>query len=624
MLFRITVPGVAEVGPVKDLSASGMIPAAATTSFTVSRELAPTIAARLAPFVAAGDCTYFLRPDDNDKGAWVYCEELTIGHADLTAEALTQTIESAFTFPAGAKRLNHDYDLDEVFVGPGVDTPAEVQGNVGPFNIEPGQTLVVAVDGGAPATATFNATAAYNQTAAGPFNFRDQDTFTVAIDGGAPQTVTIDAGDVVSVDAVTKEELRDIINAQTTGCTAALDGNDVKITSDKKGTASRVVLANGIPAAAGAAEITGLAGPYDLAHNQTLIIDVNNGGNLTATFTGSAAFDQTKAATYNLEDGWTLQVKIDGGVTQTVTFALADFADIDAATALELAAVFNAQLVGCFATVVGGTDVRITSDRKGTGSRVQIMGGTAEAELAFDGETVGTGNVSNIDAVTEDEAKTVIEAAMAGVTVVTGGAGLKIQTNATGIAAELDVKAHTATNLGFSVAVTTGFAPALTILNPDGEVVGTGNVANIDAVTEDEAETVIEAAIAGVSVIKGDPGGLIIRTVATGIAAELDVQAHTAAGLGFAVETVNGVDVLCKTVTVDMGWSAGTADKLTDGASVGTGESTGQKFGSGVNAVPTRPDNMGGGKLRVKFTSNDNVINCSAGKLRARVYYIMT
>lgn len=93
------------------------------------------------------------------------------------------------------------------------------------------------------------------------------------------------------------------------------------------------------------------------------------------------------AQTYVLVDGQTLKVKIDGGAEQTATFNTADFADIGAATAAEVAAVLESDIVG--ATSIAETNkVKITSDLITGGGSVQVTGGTANTALGFSTTTV--------------------------------------------------------------------------------------------------------------------------------------------------------------------------------------------------------------------------------------------
>jgi hypothetical protein len=87
---------------------------------------------------------------------------------------------------------------------------------------------------------------------------------------------------------------------------------------------------------------------------------------------------------FGLADGQTLIVKIDEGLQQIVTFNTADFVDILNATAAEVIAVLNANLQGAVAYGNGLGNVAIKSNRTGRFSRVEIVGGTANAALIFE------------------------------------------------------------------------------------------------------------------------------------------------------------------------------------------------------------------------------------------------
>jgi flagellar hook protein FlgE len=123
------------------------------------------------------------------------------------------------------------------------------------------------------------------------------------------------------------------------------------------------------------------------------------GGSLPAVITGPVAevlstsgpFKTGTAASvlgsnaepFALTDGMTLTVRVDGGTAQTVTFNTADFANIGAATAAEVAAKINSTIgAGVNATAVSGA-VQIDSTTLGTGSAVQITGGTAQSILGL-------------------------------------------------------------------------------------------------------------------------------------------------------------------------------------------------------------------------------------------------
>lgn len=95
-----------------------------------------------------------------------------------------------------------------------------------------------------------------------------------------------------------------------------------------------------------------------------------------------ASFTTGGAEPYTLADGLTLDVQVDGGGTQVVTFNGVDFADITVATATEVAAVITAGLTGATA-VKNQARVTLQSDTTGDPSSIEVVGGTAESALAF-------------------------------------------------------------------------------------------------------------------------------------------------------------------------------------------------------------------------------------------------
>lgn len=198
--------------------------------------------------------------------------------------------------------------------------------------------------------------------------------------------------------------------------------------------------------------ITGaISGPFRLTDGDVIVLSVGGGADETATFSAKAAMVAAGGAPpFALADGQTLALRIDGGPEQAVTFVPTDFADIANATPEEVAAVINAAVDGGKALVVGGV-LTLASDTEGTGSSVEVAGGTATAALAFStGVASGTGNVADISAVTITEVKAVVEAAIAGVVVDAAvGNVLDIRTAATG--ATTSVQAHAATAAAFGL-----------------------------------------------------------------------------------------------------------------------------------------------------------------------------
>ena len=101
-------------------------------------------------------------------------------------------------------------------------------------------------------------------------------------------------------------------------------------------------------------------------------------------------YSKSKKEPYALVDGDTLDVKVDDAATPvTITFNTADFADINAALASEVAAKIAATLVGATADVDGGA-ARIISNSNVVGvSCIEVTGGTAQTKFGFDGRACG-------------------------------------------------------------------------------------------------------------------------------------------------------------------------------------------------------------------------------------------
>lgn len=95
-------------------------------------------------------------------------------------------------------------------------------------------------------------------------------------------------------------------------------------------------------------------------------------------------------APFALVDGDTLELKVDEEATpQVITFVLADFADIGAALASEVAGKLNAVLAGAAADVDDDA-VRLVSDSVVMGTTsIEVTGGTARAKLGFNGQKQG-------------------------------------------------------------------------------------------------------------------------------------------------------------------------------------------------------------------------------------------
>lgn len=212
-----------------------------------------------------------------------------------------------------------------------------------------------------------------------------------------------------------------------------------------------------------AASVTGsVVGPFSLSNGLTLIINVDGAGNTTATFNATAASRTSTTGTYNLTNGQTLTFSINGGTVRTATFLTANFVDITAATPQEVVNVLNATIatydMGGVASVSANA-VKITSNRLGTGSAVNVTGGTANSALSFTtGSVSGTGDAVDASAVTVAELATLIEGDISGLTVTNVGGAVKIASDTTGTSSTIVVSASSTmeTILGLDTATHTG------------------------------------------------------------------------------------------------------------------------------------------------------------------------
>ncbi len=109
------------------------------------------------------------------------------------------------------------------------------------------------------------------------------------------------------------------------------------------------------------------------------------------TFGAGAATLVAGSFPVSLVNGAQLNIAVDGGAPQTVTFNAADFADINNATAAEVAAVLNAQTTGLLASVVDGRLV-ITSNASGAASSLAVTDGAGlpAAALGLPASASGT------------------------------------------------------------------------------------------------------------------------------------------------------------------------------------------------------------------------------------------
>lgn len=236
---------------------------------------------------------------------------------------------------------------------------------------------------------------------------------------------------------------------------------DITNPATKTSTAGSLTLQSSA-AVASAAQLTGtVTGPFALTSGDTLVITRDAVTTpSTATFTGTAAaLTSTGTGPFTLANNQTLLLRIDGGAIQTITFTIAQFVNITAATEAEVQSVINSTLSGASASQSTEGALVLTSGSQGLGSSIEITGGTAATALGLStGTTTGTGNVVDISAVTIAEVKTIVQAAVTGVTVANSNGFVRIAAATVGPAGALQVQAAStaADELGLDTLAHTG------------------------------------------------------------------------------------------------------------------------------------------------------------------------
>jgi|GEM_PF-3138974 len=185
---------------------------------------------------------------------------------------------------------------------------------------------------------------------------------------------------------------------------------------------------------------TGGVGPYFLTPGATFNLDVDGGGPAAVTFLATAAVSVGVAPPFPigpLAPGLSMDIVIDGGLPQTVTTLGAE------TSAYDVANLINGSVFGGSAIVIGaGVSVDIRSDKRGLGSKVQIIAGPPGFDLAaLIGQTPGIysggGNVQDITAVSNIEVRNIINIAWPGSTVANLAGDFTVTSPTTGILSTL-------------------------------------------------------------------------------------------------------------------------------------------------------------------------------------------
>lgn len=535
-----------------------------------------------------------------------------IGHADLTASAVSQAIAFAAELPDNAIVQASWGNVTEAFASVGSASAAsKTSGNSETYSMTDGQTVLLNADTLGEETATFNFAAGTQE---------DNTYYPVADQVGLKINVTVDGGSAQEVEfttpCTTAAHVRAQIAAQTTG----------------------LAVSEGVTALAAFIPTNTADATFNLIVNgDTAVIDVDDAGPDTATWGIGRATSSGAAATYTAMSGKTLLITIDGGSEQTITFTAGA---TDAASTNEE---INAQLVGGFC-VVNGTETDISSDVWGTNSHVIIGAGStaiAEAGHAAADNARASDDAADGTVVTIAEVKTFLEGAItssSGLTIADiGGNRFSMTSNTTGTDSELDVQSGTLlAKLGITVDIVIGTASQALLTS---DTLGSGStilMVDIDsdltfaAANDGSGDAIISTAVTAAEVVAVydtdfsnsthtiDGGAPVIQSDTTGTGSTLNFGAGTAnTVLGLDDETITGVDAVNGTATFDMGMDGGDVDAIIDDGNItaATGIINGPK---GVAS----DGNYGGETPNITVRSNVNVEDLTAGAMIAYIQYI--
>ena len=236
---------------------------------------------------------------------------------------------------------------------------------------------------------------------------------------------------------------------------------------------------------------TSNAGPWIFSPGFHLDLEVDTVAEPVATFDATAGARTGVGGTFPtlFGGGETLELALDSGVTQTLIFAAGD------QSLAEIVDKINVLLVGGYADENAG-QLRITSDTKGTGSKVAIIGGTGRATLGLaiaDTSGTSTAGVANIAAVSPAEFKAWVESVTSATVTINGDSTVSIRTPTVGAAGSIKVAAASTcdTIMGLDNAL------------HEGTAAGPGNTATIaakcDGARGNNLAMVVSAAADGVA-----------------------------------------------------------------------------------------------------------------------------
>jgi hypothetical protein len=418
--------------------------------------------------------------------------------------------------------------------------PGKVTSNVGPFNLNVGETLVVNVAGQSPQTFTFTGTQAL--VAGNGFTGNDINGMTLIIQfAGEDQTTITFAGLPVSP---TVNDVANFLNPLLEGGACIVNGSEIDFQADMIGSGSSVIISGG----------TSLT---DIGHTISTTYGTGNVPNIDeVTGTDAATALAALLGAYAVEtlDGELQIITAEKGTAATVQI---DVASTATAFGFDNAVHAGWGYSGSAAQVISGNsepfdlqpaeflDIDIAGQatqtftftgtqaiRPAAGPYVPINMNGLTVQVQFSGYDASTITFTGLTVPAPlNEVLDYLNANIRGGSVYDPGTGA------------VDFKAD---QYGSGSTVTLiGGTALVPLLHVAGVTNGTGNVADVDAVTAQEVVDLINATItAGVASVSPN-NGVIVDTTGTGDSATIQVATSTTAtGLGFdnAVHTGQDAD----------------------------------------------------------------------------------
>jgi uncharacterized phage protein gp47/JayE len=233
--------------------------------------------------------------------------------------------------------------------------------------------------------------------ASGPFAFLDQMFLRVAVDG-VEETVVFSTSDFANISVATLSEIVSAINGKATLFKARLTDS------------SKHILIYTVDPSAEIIQVAPIRSTdtESLYANNLLNFPVKENSYI-ALFQNSTRLHQRERmatvetipfALWNLFAPGNLLISVDGTPPQDQTFSLADFPDVSSLTSLSLESwvtAFNQKFAGITAVSTPNQTMQISSNKRGAGASIEVLGGTYQEQMFGANATLATGQDSQFE-----------------------------------------------------------------------------------------------------------------------------------------------------------------------------------------------------------------------------------